>query len=43
MGDNEYAFNQVGLKAGKQGLRDPNKKNTNRLEDLVRLRERQPK
>lgn len=33
-------FNQAGFKGAKPGLRDQNKKNTNRLEDLIRQKDR---
>lgn len=35
-----YAFNQAGFKPSKPGLRDQGKKNTNRLEDLIRQKDR---
>lgn len=42
MDDSSYAFNKDG-KAGKQTLRDPGKKHTNRLEDLIKTKDRYPK
>jgi hypothetical protein len=41
MEDKQYMFNRdAGFKGAKGGLRDLSKKNTNRLEDLIRQKER---
>ena len=44
MEDNLYMFNrEAGFKGPKGGLRDLNKKNTNRLEDLIRNKDKHAK
>lgn len=41
MDDKKYMFNRdAAFKGGKGGLRDLSKKNTNRLEDLIRQKEK---